>query len=141
MCSQTEAQIEAEDDKILDDMGYDKVLYRGLGSFTNFAFGFTEVGVLVSIVTTWNYGLQYGGPTEIVWGFFVTFVMTMIVSLSMAEISSAYPSAGCVYHWSAQLVPENQAPLVSYICGWFNFIGNCAGDAGFAASFASALIN
>ncbi len=71
------------------------------------------------------------------WGYLVTFIMTMIISFSMAEICSAYPSAGSVYHWSAQLVPASQAPLASYICGWFNFIGNAAGDAAFANSFAT----
>jgi amino acid transporter len=54
----------------------------------------------------------------------------------MAEICSAYPSAGSVYHWSAQLVPEKYAPIASYVCGWFNFMGNAAGDASFAFFFA-----
>lgn len=54
----------------------------------------------------------------------------------MAEICSAYPSAGSVYHWSAQLVPIRYAPLASYVCGWFNFVGNAAGDASFAFFFA-----
>ena len=71
-----------------------------------------------------------------IWGFTVTFTMTMIISYSMAELASAYPSAGCVYHWAAQVVPEAQAPLASYVCGWFNFIGNAAGDCSFAYSFA-----
>jgi len=71
------------------------------------------------------------------WGYLTTFIMTMIVSFSMAEICSAYPSAGSVYHWTAQLVPAAQAPLASYICGWFNFLGNAAGDAAFANSFAT----
>ena len=61
------------------------------------------------------------------------------VSYSMAEICSAYPSAGSVYHWSAQLVPEEWAPLASYTCGWFNFLGNAAGDASFAVFFAQFL--
>lgn len=71
------------------------------------------------------------------WGYLVTFILTMIISFSMAEICSAYPSAGSVYHWSAQLVPAKYAPLASYICGWFNFLGNAAGDAAFANSFAT----
>lgn len=54
----------------------------------------------------------------------------------MGEICSAYPSAGSVYHWSAQLVPARYAPLASYVCGWFNFVGNAAGDSSFAYFFA-----
>ena len=76
------------------------------------------------------------GPSTILWGFVTIFAMSTIVSYSMAEICSAYPSAGSVYHWSAQLVPSKYAPLASYICGWFNFLGNAAGDASFAFFFA-----
>jgi amino acid transporter len=79
------------------------------------------------------------GPATILWGFITVFAMSTVVSYSMAEICSAYPSAGSVYHWSAQLVPAEYAPLASYICGWFNFVGNAAGDASFAYFFAQFL--
>jgi amino acid transporter len=65
--------------------------------------------------------------------------MTMIIAFAMAEICSAYPSAGSVYHWTGQLVPLQYAPLISYICGWTNFLGNCAGDASFANGWAQFL--
>lgn len=81
----------------------------------------------------------YTGPATIFWGFIVVFAMSTIVSYSMAEICSAYPSAGSVYHWSAQLVPVKYAPLASYVCGWFNFVGNAAGDSSFAYFFAQFL--
>ena len=57
----------------------------------------------------------------------------------MAEICSAYPSAGSVYHWSSQVTSKEWAPLLSYITGWANFLGNAAGDASFATGFASFL--
>jgi amino acid transporter len=79
---------------------------------------------------------SYTGPATIFWGFIVVFAMSTVVSFSMAEICSAYPSAGSVYHWSAQLVPVKWAPLASYVCGWFNFVGNAAGDSSFAYFFA-----
>lgn len=41
----------------------------------------------------------------------------------MVEICAAYPSAGSVYHWTAQLVPKDKAAIASYICGWSNLIG------------------
>jgi hypothetical protein len=31
---------------------------------------------------------------------------------------------------------DKWAPFASYICGWFNFMGNAAGDASFAFGFA-----
>jgi amino acid transporter len=115
----------------------DSMLKEGaLGFIGNLAIGFTEVSILCSIFTTWNYGLMYGGPAEIFWGFLITGIMTIIISFSMAEICAAYPSAGCVYYWTGQVVPREHVKLASYICGWFNFFGNAAGDASFAYSFA-----
>jgi amino acid transporter len=125
-----------EDDVVLSQLGYKKELYRGLSALSNFAMGFSEVGVVTSIVSSYNHGLIAGGPVFIIWGFFITTVFSMIVGLSMAEICSAYPSAGCVYYWAAAVSPKKHGPLAAYITGWCNFLGNAAGDAAFAASFA-----
>jgi amino acid transporter len=131
--------MEEDDDVVLKKLGYEKVLHRGLNAFSNFAFGFTEVAVLASFTSYYGYGLQTGGPATIIWGFITVFAMNTVSAYSMAEICAAYPSAGSVYHWSAQLVPAQYAPLASYVCGWFNFLGNAAGDASFAVFFAQFL--
>ena len=54
----------------------------------------------------------------------------------MAEICSVYPSAGSVYHWAGCLAPAKTSALAAYITGWFNFLGNAAGDASFASGLA-----
>jgi amino acid transporter len=128
-----------DDDILLAKMGYKPTLHRGLDSFMNFAFGFTEVAVLASVCITFGFGLNSGGPSVLVWGFAVNFGITMIIAHCMAEICSAYPSAGSVYHWAGQIAPKDSAPLWSYICGWANFLGNAAGDASFGNAFGSFL--
>jgi amino acid transporter len=105
----------------------------------NFAYGFTEVSVLCSICLTYSLGLSNGGNVVILWAFVVQFFCVMFIAHSMAEICSAFPSAGSVYHWSAQLASKEHAPLWSYITGWWNFIGNGLGDAAFAYGFANFL--
>ena len=47
-------------------------------------------------------------------GVFMTFV-----SLAMAEIASAYPTAGGLYFWSSKL----GSPAWGWFTGWFNLIG------------------
>lgn len=54
----------------------------------------------------------------------------------MAEICSAYPTAGSVYHWAGQLAPKEYAAFASYWTGITNWLGNSAGDASFAFAFA-----
>lgn len=116
-------------------MGYAKVLDRGIGVIGNWAFGFSEVAILVSVTTLYGAGLQEGGPSASIWGFIAVWGMNTIVALCMAEICSAYPSAGSVYHWSAQLVPQQYAPFASFCTGWINWLGNAAGNAAVAYSF------
>lgn len=113
----------SEDDLLVIDMGYKPTLHRGLNSFMNFAYGFTEVSVLCSIAITYSLGLSNGGNVVILWAFVVQFFCVMFIAHSMAEICSAFPSAGSVYHWSAQLASKEHGPLWSYITGWWNFIG------------------
>ena len=124
-----------EDDQMLQTMGYKAELYRGFNAFMNFSFCFTAVAVVSGCSLLFSFGLQTGGPVVMVWGWIVGSIFSTIVGMSMAEICSSYPSAGSVYHWAGMLASPKWAPFSSYICGWFNFIGNGASDAGFAFGF------
>ena len=56
-----------DDDRLLEEQGYKQELYRGIGYFSNFAFGFTEVAVIASISGVYGYGLSTGGPVVLIW--------------------------------------------------------------------------
>lgn len=128
-----------DDAKILSDLGYKQELYRGFDGFMSFAFCFTAVSVIPSISLGLNTSVYLGGPAEVVWAWVVASFFCTIAGCSMAEICSVYPSAGSVYHWAGQLSSPKYAPASAYICGWFNFLGNAAGDAAFASGFATTL--
>jgi amino acid permease (GABA permease) len=61
--------------------------------------------------------------------------MTAIVGLGMAEVASAYPTAGGLYYWSAKLA-KNKGPAWSWFTGWFNLLGQVAVTAGIDFGFA-----
>lgn len=124
-----------EDDLVLSSMGYKQELKRSLGSFVNFTFGFSTVSVLTCMSITYGFGLKTGGPVTLIWSWIVAFIFTMLTALSMAEICSAYPTAGSVYHWAGMIVPIKYNPIVSYATGWLNFLGNAGGDASTAYAF------
>ncbi len=125
-----------EDDLLLAKMGYKQELHRGFNGFMNFSFCFTAVSAISGCSLLFAYGLETGGPVVMIWGWIIGSLFSNIVGLSMAEICSSYPSAGSVYHWAGMLANKEWAPFASYLCGWFNFIGNAAGDASFAFGFA-----
>jgi amino acid transporter len=127
------------DDAILAKMGYKQELYRGFSSFMSFSFCFTAVSVLSSLAVLYGYGLATGGPAVMVWGWIISSFFTILAGMALAEICSSYPSAGSVYHWAGLLAPPGWGPFLSYVTGWFNFLGNAAGDASFAYGFASVI--
>src|ERR1700689_5711064 len=120
----------------LHALGYAQELRRRMGGFSNFAVSFTIISVLSGCLTLYYFGMTYGGPVDIVWGWIIVGVMTTIVGLGMAEIASAYPTAGGLYYWSAKLSKNNPGAW-SWFTGWFNLLGQVAVTAGIDFGFAT----
>lgn len=89
-----------------------------------------------SILSTITYGIVAGGPAALLYNWLAVAFAITCLSLSMAEICSKYPTAGSCYFWSAMLAPQGSAPLLSWITGWLNYIGELTGVAsiGFSLS-------
>src|ERR1700683_5201790 len=120
----------------LHALGYAQELRRRMGGFSNFAVSFTIISVLSGCLTLYYFGMEYGGPVDIVWGWIIVGAMTLVVGLGMAEIASAYPTAGGLYYWSAKLAKNNSAAW-SWFTGWFNLLGQVAITAGIDFGFAT----
>lgn len=117
--------VETSDVKRLHQLGYAQELKRGMGSFSNFAVSFSIISILTGGITTYYLGMDAGGPFDITTGWLIVGALTLCVGLGMAEICSAYPTAGGLYYWSARLAEKNKAAW-SWSCGWFNLVGQVA---------------
>ncbi len=123
----------AHDMKRLHGLGYAQELFRAMGGFSNFAISFTIISILSGCVT-----LFYLIPTtvgfpaaSIGWPLITIFVV--IVALGMAELASAYPTAGGLYYWSSKLGFRGRGgPAWGWYTGWFNLIGQVGITAGIA---------
>ena len=109
----------------LHELGYAQELKRGMGWFSNFAVSFTIISILTGGITTFYLPLLAGGPKAVTFSWIIVGAFTLLVGMSMAEICSAYPTAGGLYYWSAKLANRN-APAWSWFTGWFNFVGQVA---------------
>jgi amino acid permease (GABA permease) len=125
------------DTERLHQLGYAQELNRGMSKFSNFAISFTIISILSGCLTLYGFGLQHGGPPTMLWGWLIVGVLVLFAGLSMAEICSAYPTAGGLYYWSAKLAPGKSGPIWSWFTGWFNLLGQVAVTAGisFGAAF------
>ncbi|MDQ2743578.1 MAG: amino acid permease [Chloroflexota bacterium] len=131
------------DTERLHELGYAQELLRRMGGFSNFAVSFTIISILSGCLTLYAYGMATGGPVVMSIGWPIVGVMVIIVGLAMAEICSAFPTAGGLYYWSAKLAGNN-APAWSWFTGWFNLLGQVAVTAGIdfgAAFFVAAELN
>ena len=93
----------SEDEKTLHRLGYAQELFRGMGGFQNFAISFTIISILAGCLTSYFVAFERGGPCRGHVGLGSSALLTTIIALSMAEIASAYPTAGGLYYWASKL--------------------------------------
>jgi amino acid permease (GABA permease) len=128
------SQLDA-DTKKLHELGYAQELRRRMSGFSNFAVSFTIISILSGCLTAYGIAMTNGGPVDMTWGWIFVGLMTLIVGLGMAEVCSAFPTAGGLYYWSAKLAKRNGAAW-SWFTGWFNLLGQVAVTAGIDYGFA-----
>lgn len=124
------------DQEDLRHFGYAQQLLRSMGGFSNFAISFSIISILTGAVTLYGYGLDMGGPLEMTLGWPVATAGTLLVAVSMAELCSAYPTAGGVYHWAAAL----GGPVAGWFVSALSIIGYIAAQVGINYSCAQFLL-
>src|SRR6058998_501552 len=112
-------RMEDRDVQKLAELGYRQELTRAWSSFTNFAISFTIISVLAGCFTNFSFAWGGGGPAAIAWGWPILCGFVLLVAFSMAELTSAFPTAGGPYWWAAKLGGAGW----SWFTGWFNMIG------------------
>ena len=122
----TTARPETEDAQELRNLGYAQELFRTMGGFSNFAISFSIISILTGAVTLYGHGLKMGGPAQMSLGWPIVTLFTLAVVMSMAELASALPTSGAMYHWSCKLGGKGWG----WFTAWFNIIGQIAAIAG-----------
>ena len=92
-----------EDMRDLHRMGYAQQLFREMGGFSNFAISFSIISILTGAILLFGYGLQFAGPIINTFGWPLVSFFTICIAASMAELASAYPTAGGLYFWAHRL--------------------------------------
>ena len=108
-----------QDEQQLAELGYRQELKRAWSGFTNFAISFTIISVLAGTWTTFSLAWNNGGPINISLGWPIICALVLLVAVSMAELTSAFPTAGGPYWWAAKLGGAGW----SWMTGWFNIVG------------------
>ena len=117
----------------LHQLGYAQELFRSMGGFSNFAISFSIISILTGAVILYDYGLAWAGTAAVLIGWPLVTVFVLAIAASMAEIASAYPTAGGLYYWASKMKNKDWG----WWTAWFNLIGQFAIVAGinYAAAF------
>lgn len=115
-----------QDAEELQKLGYAQQLLREMGGFSNFALSFSIISILTGAILLFGYGLKFAGPVINTVGWPIVTLFTLTVAASMAELASAYPTAGGLYFWSYRLGGRGWA----WLTAWLNMAGQITITAG-----------
>jgi amino acid transporter len=116
--SYTEAD-HKEDVKVLHGMGYAQELDRRMSRFSNFAVSFSIICILSGGINSLAQATSGAGGIGIGVGWLVGCFVSLVFAVAMSQISSAYPTAGGLYHWGSILGNRG----TGWVTAWLNLLG------------------
>ena len=108
-----------------------------MGGFQSFAVSFSIISILTGADQGFDYGFANGGPFVMTVGWPLVTLMTLAVAASLAELASAYPTAGALYHWAS----IHGGRGWGFLTAWLNTIGQFAITAGIDYGLAELLVD
>jgi amino acid transporter len=103
----------------LHGMGYAQELQRRMGRFSNFAISFSIICILAGGINSLAQGISGVGGAAIGIGWPLGCLMSGVFAVALAQIASAYPTAGGLYHWGSILGNRGSG----WLTAWLNLIG------------------
>ncbi len=108
-----------DDVRILHGMGYAQELSRRLGRFSNFAISFSIICILAGGINSLAQATSGAGGAAIGLGWPLGVLISGSFGVAMAQIASAFPTAGGLYHWGSILGNR----CTGWLTAWFNLLG------------------
>ncbi|MFN0113606.1 MAG: amino acid permease [Paracoccaceae bacterium] len=108
-----------EDLKVLHGMGYAQELSRSMSKFSNFAISFSIICILSGGINSFAQAVSSVGGAGGGIGWIVGCALSGMFALAMAQIASAFPTAGGLYHWASILGNR----FWGWLSAWLNLLG------------------
>lgn len=114
-----DAQADDHEVRLLNSLGYGQELLRRMSGFSNFAISLSIICILAGCITSFPQGLSSVGGAAIGLGWPACCLISLCVAATMAQLASAFPTAGGLYHWAAILGGRGWG----WLTAWFNLAG------------------
>jgi amino acid transporter len=114
-----DARVIADDIETLRQLGYRQELLRRMSGFSNYAVSLSIICILAGGITSFHQGLCSVGGASIGLGWPAASLLALAFAMTMAQLASAFPTAGGLYHWAAILGDRGWG----WATAWFNLAG------------------
>lgn len=117
-----EIYLDDDNSEEIEHFNYKHELRNNFSVASIVGLGFSLMNVPFGISTTLSVGLICGGSVTIFWGWVLFSFFTILISLSLSEIASKFPTSGGVYHYGYLLASKDYALPASWFTGWLSLI-------------------
>src|SRR5262245_14584601 len=104
------------DEATLKRLGYAQELARRMSGFSNYAISLSIICILAGGITSFSVGFCSVGGAAIGLGWPLSCLLSLCVAATMAQVASAFPTAGGLYHWASILGGRGWG----WLTAWFN---------------------
>ncbi|UZP37201.1 hypothetical protein NXS19_005017 [Fusarium pseudograminearum] len=115
--------VHIDDSAALEQLGHKQELKRNFSKISLLGLAFAILNTWTALSASISLALPSGGPSSVIWGLMVAGICNLCLAAPLAEMLSAYPTAGGQYHWAALLAWPRWSRGISYVTGWINAAG------------------
>lgn len=90
---------------------------KNIGAIALAALAFNICNSWAAVASTFAIAIASGGTFTLIYGILLISVVYLAVAITLAELASAYPTAGGQYHYTSIIAPGGLSRGLSYICG------------------------
>ena len=106
---------------VINASGHKQELDRNFSFLAICGLAVTCGNVWVALGGSVTVAIYNGGPPGVLYEFIVVSFFYWLVAASIAELASAMPSSGGVYHW-ASITAGRYGRVCGWFAGWWNFL-------------------
>lgn len=121
-------------------MGRKQELRRNFKSISILGLAAVTMATWLALLVGSLFSLTNGGLAGTIWVYLGSWICTMTLVSSLAEMASMAPTSGGQYHWVSEFAPASQQAFLSYVVGWLAALGWQAIIAGGSFSTAALLL-
>ncbi|MDQ8162728.1 MAG: amino acid permease [Gemmatimonadota bacterium] len=109
----------SKDTQTLARFGYRQELLRRMSGFSNYAISLSIICILAGGITSFHLGFGAAGGAGIALGWPLGTLLAIGFAATMAQVASAFPTAGGLYHWASILGGRGWG----WLTAWLNLFG------------------